>query len=50
MPPPPPPAGRVGSYTHHDIGEEDGLEASVVVCDPLKLPRPCHPEKLPENA
>ena len=29
---PPPQAGVVGSYNHHDIGEEDGVEASVDVC------------------
>ena len=40
----PPPAGGVDSYNHHDIGEEDGVEASVVVCESLKPPRPCHPE------
>ena len=28
------------------IGEEDGVEASVVVCLPLRPPRPCHPEKM----
>ena len=36
VPPPLPPlAGGVGSYNHHDIGEEDGVEASVGVCQPL---------------
>ena len=27
------------------FGEEAGVEASVVVCVPLRPPRPCHPEK-----
>ena len=40
--PPPPPAGGVGSYNHHSNAEEDGVEASVVVCEPLKPPRLCH--------
>ena len=42
-----PPAPLAGSYNHHDIGEEDGVEASVVVCEALKPPRPCSPENLP---
>ena len=45
---PPPPAGGVGSYNHHCNGEEDGVEASVVVCEPLKPPRLCHTEDQPE--
>ena len=44
----PPPAGGVGSYNHHCNGEEDGVEASVVVCEPLKPPRLCHTENQPE--
>ena len=47
-PPPPPPAGGVGSYNHHSNGEEDGVEASVVVCEPLKPPRLCHTKNQPE--
>ena len=43
-----PPAGGVGSYNHHCNGEEDGVEASVVVCEPLKPPRLCHTENQPE--
>ena len=46
--PPPPPAGGVGSYNHHCIGEEDGVEASVVLCQSLRPPRPCHLENLPK--
>ena len=46
--PPPPPAGGVGSYNHHYNGEEDGVEASVVVCERLKPPRLCHTENQPE--
>ena len=30
--------------------EEAGVEASVVVCVPLRPPRPCHPEKNLNNA
>ena len=32
------------------FGEEAGVEASVVVCVPLRPPRPCHPEKNLKNA
>ena len=39
-----PPVGVVGNDNHHCDGEEDGVEASVVVCEPLKPPRPCHTE------
>ena len=35
----------VGGYNHHAIGEEDGVEASVVVCLPLRPPCPSQPEK-----
>ena len=38
----------MGSYNHHCNGEEDGVEASVVVCEPLKPPRLCHTENQPE--
>ena len=41
-------AGGVGSYNHHCNGEEDGVEASVVVCEPLKPLRLCHTENQPE--
>ena len=32
------------------FGEEAGVEASIVVCVPLRPPRPCHPEKNLKNA
>ena len=35
----------MGGYNHHATGEEDGVEASVVVCLPLRPPRPRQPEK-----
>ena len=40
------PVGGDPSDQRYLIGEEDGVEASVVVCLPLRPPRPCHPEKM----
>ena len=45
-PPPPPRQGVMGGYNPQDIGEE--VEASIVVRQPLRPPRPCHPGNLPK--